>query len=67
MGLILLGVGVLWLGGRLVPNGDFADVIWPLTLIGGGIAVLVIRSGSPTDAPEDGAGRRRRAGNRNHI
>ena len=54
VGLILLGVGVLWLGGRLVPNGDFADVIWPLTLIGGGIAVLVIRSGSPTDV----AGRR---------
>ena len=54
VGLVLLGVGVLWLGGRLVPNGDFADVIWPLTLIGGGIAVLVIRSGSPTDAPVDG-------------
>ena len=55
VGLILLGVGVLWLGGRLVPNGDFADVIWPLTLIGGGIAVLVIRAGSPTDAQVDGA------------
>ena len=65
VGLILLGVGVLWLGGRLVPNGDFADVIWPLTLIGGGIAVLVIRAGTPTDAQVDGApGRRTRAGPR---
>jgi hypothetical protein len=49
VGLILLGVGVLWLGGRLVPNGDLAELIWPLTLIGGGIAVLVMRAGSPDD------------------
>ena len=51
IGLILLGVGVLWLGGRLVPSGDIAEVIWPLTLIGGGIAVLVIRSGAPDASP----------------
>ena len=42
IGLALLGIGVLWLGGRLVPDGDLADVVWPLTLIGGGVAVLVV-------------------------
>ena len=47
IGLILLGIGVLWLGGRLVPDGDLAEVIWPLTLIGGGIAVLVMRADAP--------------------
>jgi phage shock protein PspC (stress-responsive transcriptional regulator) len=62
IGLILLGVGVLWLGSWLVPSGDVADVIWPLTLIGGGFAVLYMRAcrtddgapGDPGDPSEPG-------------
>jgi hypothetical protein len=39
----------LWLGGRLVPEGDLGDVVWPLALIAGGFAVLVMRA-QPDDA-----------------
>jgi len=55
VGLALLGIGVLWLGGRILPTElDFTGITWPLALIGGGIAVLVMRSGTgepPTPAP----------------
>ncbi len=54
IGLALLGIGVLWLGGRLVPDGDLADAVWPLTLIGGGVAVLVARAGRDEDEPAPG-------------
>jgi phage shock protein PspC (stress-responsive transcriptional regulator) len=56
LGLILLGVGILWLGGRLVPDGDVAGIIWPLTLIGGGIAVLVMRGNQVEDPAPEGPG-----------
>jgi phage shock protein PspC (stress-responsive transcriptional regulator) len=46
VGLLLLGIGVLWLGGRLVPNGnDLVGLAWPLSLVAGGIIVLVMRAG----------------------
>jgi phage shock protein PspC (stress-responsive transcriptional regulator) len=51
IGLALLGIGVLLLGGRLVPDGDLTDLVWPLTLIGGGVAVLVMRSGARDQIP----------------
>ena len=47
VGLVLLGIGVLWLGGRIFPSGgDVVRLAWPLALVAGGIAVLVLRSGS---------------------
>jgi phage shock protein PspC (stress-responsive transcriptional regulator) len=47
VGLVLLGIGVLWLGGRIFPSGgDVVRLAWPLALVAGGIAVLVMRSGS---------------------
>jgi phage shock protein PspC (stress-responsive transcriptional regulator) len=47
VGLVLLGIGVLWLGGRIVPSGgEVVRLAWPLALVAGGIAVLVMRSGA---------------------
>ena len=51
--LLLLGVGVLLLGGRLLPRGHrIVDVMWAVALIGGGLFVLVMRSNSKQDTSE---------------
>jgi hypothetical protein len=56
IGLALLGIGLLWLGGRLVPDRDFADIVWPLTLIAGGLAVLVLRAAPDAEASDEATG-----------
>ena len=63
VGLVLLGIGVLWLGGRIFPNGgDLVRLAWPLALVAGGIAVLLMRSG-PADRPDaEGSGAEQRPG-----
>ena len=51
--LLLLGVGVLLLGGRLLPHGHrIVDVMWAVALIGGGLFVLVMRSNRKQDTSE---------------
>jgi phage shock protein PspC (stress-responsive transcriptional regulator) len=54
VGLALLGVGLLLFAGKLVPRGPhIAEVTWPLALIVGGVAILILRAGTDGDATPD--------------
>ena len=60
VGLVLLGIGVLWLGGRIFPSGgEWCGSRGRSPSSRGGIAVLVMRSGSNDHVDLDGPRRRR--------
>ena len=54
-GLVLLGIGVAVAGDHLLPHGLRLNHFgWPLLLIGGGIAILVLRRRDDSDTRGDG-------------